>query len=143
MSDAKKILFRSPSDEPVRVKHENGAVAIVGPEPRELPPLLHTAALKEGCLCDDVPLASRNATAAAPPPPNGNAFDPEKRCKEAIVEIVKRNKPEDFDNQSLPKLKVLSKVAGFTVDKGLLTKCWNELEADAKAAEAAAAAGAQ
>lgn len=122
------MKFRSGNDGEVRVATTAGHVAMVGPEWRELPEPLQSAALIAGCECD------KGAVKAAPhiTHPSKDAVDQgdeKAHATKAIKALLKRNDEADFTVDGIPKVPAVSKEAGFTVTKGVVLEVWAELNA--------------
>ena len=128
---AKKLKFYSPDGTPIRVTHADGGVAIVGAEPRELPPKFNREAVKAGCLTTDMPAAAKLQGPAVPP-----AADPFKR-REAIKEKINEalgaaegdpGFEDAFTQAGIPNIQWLSAAVGFTVERSERDELWQEVQ---------------
>lgn len=116
------LKFRSPTKEPVHVASLLGHIATVGPEWRELPPILHKIAISEGCITDNMVQASINAKQEG----NNELDDPDFRILKAMADMVAEKNPEDFVKSGAPNLTKLSERVGMSVDRDDMNRLWSE-----------------
>lgn len=120
------IKFRSPDETTIHVTSLTGHAARVGPDWRELPPMLHKAAIAAGCITDNMTAEAIAAT----PQPRDPAFNADAAIKAGIVQMLEADKPdENFTKAGLPNLNVLSHVVGFGVDREQMQKVWAQMQA--------------
>lgn len=108
------MKFRSPTDEKVYIALTSGHAAVIGPEFRELPPVLHRKALEEGCITDNMDEAIIKARTE-------NA-QPGKTNHEILIDTIEEmsKNPQDGDfvgSTGLPNLKKLAKRVGWNVSR--------------------------
>lgn len=126
------LKFRSPADEPVHVAVLSGHAALVGPDWRELPPILHRQAIADGCITDNMPAETIAAALESATPP----FSQESAIQNGIIKMLDADNPgENFTRAGLPNLNVLSHTVGFNVDREQVQKVWAAME-QSSAAEA-------
>lgn len=131
MAAQKKLKFYSPDGTPIRVTHPDGGVAVVGAEPRALPPKFNREAVKAGCLTTDMPAASKLQAPDVPP-----AADPFKRrdaIKEKINDALNAAEGDPgfedaFTQGGLPNIQWLSQAVGFTVERSERDELWQEVQ---------------
>ena len=109
------MQFRHPDT--VHVATTDGLAAVVGPEWRELPPILHVAALAAGCECDQTQF---RAEAPAKPAPT-IVTDHDTVIREALELMLARKGDSDFEGDftadNTPNAKSVGKLCGFNVSK--------------------------
>ena len=105
------MLFKSPTDKPIQVILLSGHCAVVGPEWRELPPILHPEAFKLGCISDNMNQEDIDARVIEHTPKASSAE------KLAEIIIAMKDEGEGFTAAGLPHLKTLSAKAGWTVSR--------------------------
>lgn len=108
------MKFRSPTEKPVYVALTSGHAAVIGPEFRELPEILHRKALEEGCITDNMDEATINART--------QSAAPGKSKHEILVDTIKAMAKEANDGDfvpstGLPNLKKLAKRVGWNVSR--------------------------
>lgn len=117
------MKFKSPGDEPIYVALLSGHSAVVTDEWRELPVMLHREALMAGCITDNM---SAEAIAA-----KIESAQTGKSNHEILVETIKgmMDNPQSgyFTGADLPNLKVLSGLAGWTVNKEEMMQAVQEI----------------
>lgn len=124
----KTIRFRSPDESVIHVAITGGHAARVGPEWRELPPILHKQAIALGCITDNMTAESIAALPVSAKPP----FDTAQAIKEGIVKMLESEDDDDnFTKAGLPNLNTLSHVVGFSVDREQMQTVWAEMKATA------------
>lgn len=122
------IKFRSPDETTIHVAITGGHAARVGPEWRELPPILHKQAIALGCITNNM---SAEAIAAAQKPAEP-AFDQAEAIKAGIVKMLEAdNQEENFTKAGLPNLNVLSHMVGFGVDREQMQHVWKQMQTTA------------
>lgn len=142
------MKFRSPNSTPIRVASTHGHVAIVGPEWRSLPDVLHGEAISKGCICDQQVFQPVDPTADpyGPPSPNGVVTGGERALIKSALKAMlidrmenphtpREGEAEDprFTSDNLPRVEWVSKIAGITCDKSDVMAVWKELQAEANA----------
>jgi hypothetical protein len=118
------IQFKSPSENVIHVATRQGHAARVGPEWRDLPPILHKEAIAAGCITSNMTQESIEAVHAG----DSGVVSHGDQLKNAIVAMVDGSDPEDFTAQGVPNLKRLSARTGFNVDRDEMLAVWNDLE---------------
>jgi len=125
---AKQIKFRSPTDEVLHVASTSGHAARIGPEWRELPAILHKAAIAEGAITSNMSKEAIEAVLQSASKP----FDSREAIKGAIKAMLEEDdQQENFTTAGLPNLKKLSERCGFNVDREVMQEVWKEVEAEA------------
>lgn len=123
------LRFKSPTDTPIHICLLSGHSAVIGPEWRELPPLLHRDALIAGCVTDNMDQSSIDARV--------EAATPDKSRHEILVEAVGAmyadNAPGHITQADLPNLKVLSGLVGWAVSKEDMMQAVHAVRASKKA----------
>lgn len=126
------MQYRHPTG--ARLALTSGHVTRVGPEWKELDPMFHAAALNERCEVDQSIIPAHVDVTPAPSPQAVVNVDEVSVIRKALIHMLERNsEADDFTNAGLPNLKVLRRVAGIEVDKGLAYHIFNELKAEASA----------
>jgi hypothetical protein len=121
----------NPKASELHVRTLAGHTAVLTHEWRELPAVLHSAAIKAGAEVDsskkqakDIePKASKDAV---------DQSDEKAQIKKAIKALLKTNDETDFTNDGIPKVASVSREAGFTATKGDVIEVWQALQAEAK-----------
>ncbi len=137
MPASKKLKFYSPDGTPIRITHADGAVAVVGAEPRTLPPKFNRAAVRAGCLTGDMPAAKMQE----PEVPDGaDAFIRRDRIKDKIIEALGADDGAEgyedaFTQAGVPNINWLSKQVGFNVERSERDELWNEVQAELEAGD--------
>ncbi|NUS38248.1 MAG: hypothetical protein HOQ02_04395 [Lysobacter sp.] len=131
--------YRSPSDEPIRVVTDTGHITHVGPEWTELPPIYHHAAVNSGCEVDSAVVSNEKTPLAA------SASAEQRKAVDVLIEgalktMLERDDAEDFNNGQ-PKVDVVAKLAGVTVNRKQITPVWERLKEEAKADAGASGGG--
>jgi hypothetical protein len=145
------MKFKSPNKTPIRVASTHGHIAIVGPEWKELPEVLHGEAIARGCVCDQEIVQPVDPTADpyGPPGPGAVVTGGERaHIKAALKSMLmdRRERPhvpmkgegnEKFDARftpdNLPRAEYVSQIAGITVGKSDVLAVWDEMRAEAEA----------
>lgn len=128
------MQFRHPIG--VRLASTSGHTAIVGPEFRDLPPVLHADAMAAGCECSDTkidPKASVQSSAEAKARPTNH----DDVIREALELMLKRGEDGDFNRDNLPNTNVVSKLAGMSIRKEDALRVFRAMQAEAAADEKA------
>lgn len=128
MSEQTK-LFRSPTDAPIHLALTNGHAAVIGPEPRELPPFMHRDAVAAGALVSIDAIEIEGELKAPPPEPL------EDRVEAAIKEMLGRGVKGDFTQAGFPNLNALALIVGEQVPKELAYSVFSKLRVQAELAE--------
>jgi hypothetical protein len=115
------MQFRSRDGGIKRVTLEDGRVALIGPEWREIPEGMENAAYAAGCLSDET-------LADIKPVPAALTVETVKQAMKAIIE---GNDPAYFAKDGTINRSVLNARVGAVVDKGMAKQAWAELQAEA------------
>jgi len=119
-----------PDASNIHVKTTAGHCAVVGPEWRELPPMLHAAALHAGCEVDSSTVTATEHV-AKPSRIAVSQDDENGLIKKAIKALLDRNDAADFTGDGIPKVVAVNKESGFTATKGDILAAWGELNEEA------------
>jgi hypothetical protein len=129
--------FYSRIGDPIRVTHANGAIAIVGADPRALPPSLHRSAIKAGCQVLEAgePYFGKGAMPAIVPDedPSIDQFTRMQAIKDAILEALDSDSDDPayadaFTGQDIPSVEWLTAKVGFTVSATERDQAWAEVQ---------------
>jgi hypothetical protein len=104
------------TQQPVRLASTSGAVTWVYPgSPRELGGELLRMALEAGC----VPEGQASATEQVPPTPAAllSTLSKIEQIQGAIQDLIKRNKAEAFTSNGVPRVKDVSALLGYDVNR--------------------------
>lgn len=134
----KQLKFYSPDGTDIRVTHPDGAIAIVGGEPRGLPPKFNREAIKAGCLTTDMPSANRLAGPAIKP--QDDAFARRGLIKDKMIEAARSEEgatgyEDAFTQAGIPNINWLSSALGFQVERAERDELWKEAQAELDAEE--------
>lgn len=122
---SKAIKFRSPTDKPIHVAILSGHAATIGPQWRELPKILHKAAIAEGAISSNM---TREAIDAVVEGASG-ALDQDVAVKNALVAMLEeKDEPENFTETGTPNIDVLSTRCGFNVERAQMLRVWKALQ---------------
>lgn len=129
----KQLMFYSPDGTDIRVALEDGRVAIVGEEPRNLHPAFNRAAVRAGCLTTDMPSAVRMQGPDVP-----HEFDASSRRDMIMGKMRKALNAEEgapgfedaFTANGLPNIKWLSEAVGFTIERSERDELWGIVSAE-------------
>jgi hypothetical protein len=119
-----ELRFRSPTDNVLHVTTIFGHAARIGPDWRELPPILHKPAIAAGAITDNMTADSINASNESADPP----FSQEAEIRKAIIAMLGEDDPTNFTNAGVPNLNKLSARCGFTVDREQMQQVWADLD---------------
>lgn len=115
-----RFYFPGPASEVRVVVHDSGHVAIVGREPRELPPIMHASALAAGCL--------REGTAPAEPVVHSFAPDPAKPLRDVLIAIADAAEPGTVDGEGRPTPDAARAALGIYVSDASVFAEWANIE---------------
>lgn len=115
-----RFYFPGPASEVRVVVHDSGHVAIVGREPRELPPIMHASALAAGCL--------REGTAPAEPVVHSFEPDPAKPLRDALIAIADAAEPGTVDGEGRPTPDAARAALGIYVSDAAVFAEWANIE---------------
>lgn len=115
-----RFYYPGPEAEKRVIAQETGHVAILTIEPRELPPIMHAAALSAGCLRE-------GTTPAAPVAPSLSAH-PHKPLREALIEIADAALPGTVDGEGRPLPDAVREKLGISVADNVIYQQWAEVE---------------
>lgn len=122
---SKTIKFRSPTEKPVHVALLSGHAATIGPEWRELPKILHKAAIGEGAITSNM---TQEAIDAAVEGASG-ALDQDVAVKNALVAMLEEtDETDNFTESGIPNIDVLSTRCGFNVERAQMLRVWKALQ---------------
>ena len=107
------MKFKAPGDTPIYIALLTGHSAVIGTEWRDLPAFMHREALMKGCITDNMD-AETIAAKLEDAKPQENQHDILVRHIESMMDDAKEGY---FTGAGLPNLKILSKKAGWTVNK--------------------------
>lgn len=125
------MKFRSPTGANLRIAIDTGHCAIIGADWRELPEILHLAALSAGCECDQERMSARKVEpestreAAARPATHDDVY------RRALATMLERSEDGDFKADGSPNLNVVSKVAGMSARKEDVLRVFRAMKAEA------------
>lgn len=125
------LKFRSPDEAILHVANTKGHAARIGPEWRELPALLHKDAIAAGAITSNMSEEAIVAQAKALAASRNAEFSQEDEVRKAIQQMLEEDAKDNFTGAGKPNLNILSKRAGFGVDRALMEKVWSEMEAEA------------
>lgn len=130
LESAPKRKFMSATGEDIRVTHPDGSVALVGEEPRELPPKLWRAAIKQGCIPD-----TQLRKADLPAEPADDAFSRKQAIKDKISEALDSDETDEkyddaFTAAGVPNVRWLEKQCGFSLSASERDVAWAEVQAE-------------
>lgn len=122
--------FMSATGEDIRVTHPDGSIALVGEEPRELPPKLWRAAIKQGCIPD-----TQLRKAELPQEPGDDAFSRKQAIKDKINEALDSDETDEryedaFTAAGVPNVRWLEKQVGFSLSAQERDVAWAEVQAE-------------
>jgi hypothetical protein len=120
------MKFRSPGDTPVYISLLSGHTALIGSEFRDLPPLLHRKALEAGCLTDNMDEETINARIESARPSEDN----QEILIARINEMMTAPDEGYFTGAGMPNLKVLSRLAGWSVSREEMMQAVQAIGAD-------------
>lgn len=115
-----RFYFPGPASEVRVVVHDSGHVAIVGREPRELPPIMHASALAAGCL--------REGTAPAEPVAHSFEPDPAKPLRDVLIAIADAAEPGTVDGEGRPTPDAARAALGIYVSDAAVFAEWANIE---------------
>lgn len=115
-----RFYYPGPEAEKRVIAQDSGHVAIMTIEPRELPPIMHAAALAAGCLRE-------GTTPAAPVAPSLSAH-PHKPLREALIEIADAALPGTVDGEGRPLPDAVREKLGISVADNVVYQQWAEVE---------------
>lgn len=115
-----RFYFPGPASEVRVVVHDSGHVAIVGREPRELPPIMHASALAAGCL--------REGTVPAEPVVHSFEPDPAKPLRDVLIAIADAAEPGTVDGEGRPTPDAARAALGIYVSDASVFAEWANIE---------------
>lgn len=115
-----RFYFPGPGDEVRVVSHDSGHIAIVGRTPRQLPAIMHAAALAAGCL--------REGTVPAPVVAPCYAASPSKPLREVLIAIADAAKPGTVDGEGRPLPDAVREALGIHVSDLEVFSEWANIE---------------
>ena|SRR5690348_13778412 len=125
------MQFRSPNDNPIRLALTSGHSAIVSREWRELPEILHHAALSAGCECDQEHIVPKRVEVESGPDAMNRVVDHDGEYRKALAVMIERNEEGDFTGADLPNINVVSKLCGFSARKEDVLRVFRAMSAEA------------
>ena len=108
--------------------------AIIGPEWRPLPPVLHGAAISAGAEVDKSQFQAEPVKTEAGEGAAGQ-HDEASVIRNAIEALLKKNDDNDFTNDGAPKTAAVKAQTGMNHSKSDIVAVWTQMQAEA--AEAA------
>lgn len=125
------MKFRSNHD--VRLALTSGHCAVVGPEWRELPEILHQAALGAGVECDAERVQARKVEPESTEQAKARPTDHDAVYRVALATMLERNEDGDFNRDNLPNTNVVSKLGGISARKEDVLRVFRAMQAEAGA----------
>jgi hypothetical protein len=113
-----------------RLTLDDGRVALVGKEWRELPADFYQEALVRGCECDKTVIEKRPDVEHANSENAKTDFDEPAAIRAGIEKLVDRGEPGDLTGAGLPNLVKLNAICGFTVGKESMLAVWKQMQAE-------------
>ena len=127
------MQFRHPSG--VRVASTTGHAAVIGPEWRELPPILHADALAAGCECDQSTFKAEKVEPQSSPEASARPNSHDDVIRQALALMIERKgDPEcesDFNGDGTPNAKVVSKLSSLNCRKEDVMRVYRAMQAEA------------
>ena len=128
------MQFRSPNGQDLHISTIYGHSAIVGAEWRELPEIMHLAALSAGCECDQQRVHAAPVLPESAPYAMARVVDHDSVYREALKTMIQRDEEGDFTKTDhLPNINVVSKLCGMTANKTDVLRVYREMLAEAEA----------
>lgn len=128
------MKFRSHVERTVR--DDTGIhAAVVGPEWRSLPPVLHQAAISAGCEVDKSRFKAEGVERKAGEGAQGQ-HDERSVIRQGIEALLKRDEDEDFTHDGAPLVDSINKATGMTHSKSLVNEVWKGMQDEAAKADA-------
>lgn len=125
------MRFRSPTGKPIHVATIQGHAARVTDKWRELPALLHDAAIQAGCEQEGKGKPPPKVPNVAGPGAMNQVADTDGEYRQALTTMISRDTKGDFTRDSLPNIAVVSKLCGFTAVKEDVLRVFREMKAEA------------
>lgn len=124
------MRFKAPkAGVELRVTTLEGHICMLGDDWTELPEVLHEAAIKAGAAVDQTIVQATPLEPQASPDAIDQRTDIQK-IVDAIRELQKKNDPEDFTSDGVPKIYPVSSIVGVRVDKADLLIAWAQVQAE-------------
>ena len=127
------MKFRHPSG--VRVASTSGHAAIIGPDWRELSPILHAEALAAGCECDQTQFKAEKVEPQSTPEAAARPIDHDHVIREALeLMLSRKGDPEcagDFTADGTPNAKVVAKLSSLNVRKEDVMRVFRAMQNEA------------
>lgn len=121
----KTVKFRSPTEKPIHVAILSGHAATIGPKWRDLPKILHKAAIGEGAISSNMTQEAIDAVIEGA----SGALDQDKAVKDALVVMLEeKDEPDNFTESGVPNIDVLSTRCGFNVERAQMLRVWKALQ---------------
>lgn len=124
----------------VRLALTSGHVTTVGTDWQTLHPRYHEKALAAGCQVDQGIIEKPPVAPPASSPQAQVNTDEVSILRKALIKMIERNADNDFTESDKPNLKTLRKEAGIEFDKDVAYRLYEELKAEASAADGEAEA---
>lgn len=131
------MLFRSPTNKPIRIALTSGHTATVGPEWRELPVLFHHHAMTSGCERSDNSVVPELTEVEPGPDAMNRVVDHDTAYRNALTAMIERDEEGDFTRDSLPNTNAVSKLCGFSARKEDVLRVFRAMKDEALAEPAA------
>jgi len=128
------MQFRSPNGQDLHISTLFGHSAIVGADWRELPEILHLAALSAGCECDQQVVKAAPVLPESAPDAMNRVASHDDVYREALRTMLERDEDGDFTKTDhLPNINVVSKLCGMTANKTDVLRVFRAMQAEAEA----------
>lgn len=136
------MQFRSRSGT-IRVCLLSGHAVVIDQNWRELDPMFHADALKQGAECDQGRFAAETPKGIEAENPHANGeVTHEIAYRNAIATMLNRDQAGDFTSAGLPDIRRVSQLVGFQANKEGVYGVFHAMKAEADAAAAAEEAAA-
>lgn len=116
------MLMKSPLNTPVSVSLLSGATISVSPEGTEVPMEFFQEAVNRGCT----PVQGSTQKPVATEKTQSELL------RELLIGMIEADNQDDFREDGLPKLEVVSEKAGRNVEDVELVAAWNALQEEAE-----------
>lgn len=124
------MKFRSDTE--IRVMSDDGVhSARIGDEWRELPPVLHSAAIAAGAEFDKGAGKVNKTEQTAGNPDALNQGGEDSVIRNALTALIERNSDEDFTSDNKPRVDAVNKLTGVNHTKTDILRVWDAMAAEA------------
>lgn len=125
------MKFRSPTGAKIRITTETGHCATIRGDWRELPEILHLAALAAGCECDKERVSARKVEPVSTPEAAARPVTHDDVYRKALTTMLERNEEGDFTSAELPNINAVSKLCGMNARKEDVLRVFRAMTAEA------------